>query len=913
MPAAPSHEPQTMPDAFKLEAFGGSLPAWDEHLLPAGQAAKSVDAYLFSGTLTGWRTPTLLYTFKNSAAQYAYRIPNQSQSIAQAFLVFVANPLAADTVFLGEETYTFVSAITSASPAYSILIGANAFATATNFFAALTFDNGAGTNAGTLYSLGTVANPAADQSGPPTANVLGNGPARVQVFAPSVGAAFNGTVVAESTGNARTSWQYPFGTHTTTLNGGTNVSYDTGITAPSTWMEFLDPDTDVVRSPVVDDQFNRYYFASPSEQPQYNTLARIQAGLPPWLLGVPAPGCTPGVGVTGGGDTATLGFNTTTSVNQGNPGANIVYMIPVTPTGDMILNDVGLMPQATSATAQFAAVLYADNNGTPGDLINVGVSVTGCAAGVQVESAFTNPTGLLMNVQYWIGFMTDTSIPIQLANDTGATGVVCLNTYSNGPPPVINNLTIGYPTLEVWGDCTASSVQEARAYVYTYVSAYDEEGPPSPATIVTGWSNGTWTVDLFQPPPDQLGVKRDLVSINIYRTVTATGGSTTYFFVANVPITQASYTDIIPDSTVVDNLQLVSQLYTPPPEDLQGLITMPNGMIVGWRANELWFCQPYLPHAWPSSYVLTCEYPIVGLGVSGNTVVAATAGAPYMAQGISPATMTANAVNHPAPCVSRGSVLGNSQGVYYASPNGLMLVDQTGNVTNTTEIWITREKWQQLTPQKNLRSVFFVSTYFALGCTRNGDNSVAQEGFTVELNTADANSFTIWPQAGGHRLGFSQLTSPNALDVLNVRIDPWSGVCLVTYAGNIYQYDFTQANPVMQAYDWTSKLYQMKSKKNLAAFRAWFTVPVNTPAQNALPNTAPPSDPSWNTLQEGQYAIIKVYAGGVLVTCRELRYPQQLFRIESGFKAETWQFEILGRVPISNIQVGTSVKAMAKI
>jgi len=49
------------------------------------------------------------------------------------------------------------------------------------------------------------------------------------------------------------------------------------------------------------------------------------------------------------------------------------------------------------------------------------------------------------------------------------------------------------------------------------------------------------------------------------------------------------------------------------------------------------------------------------------------------------------------------------------------------------------------------------------------------------------------------------------------------------------------------------------------------------------------------------------------VTCRELRYPQQLFRIESGFKAETWQFEILGRVPISNIQVGTSVKAMAKI
>lgn len=911
------HEPQTVPDAFKLEQYGGMLPAWDAHLIPSGQAASCLDTYLFSGALQGWREPKLLYTFKNSAAQYAYRIPNQTQQVASAILFDIGNnqPLDGDQITLGEEVYTFVNSVTETSPAYGVLIGATVMASMTNLFAALTFDNGAGTNAGTLYGVGTVANPAIDQTSPSTANVLADLPPRIQVFAPSVGAAYNGTLVGENTGGLRLQWQTVGGSPTSTLAGGANVKYDPGITAPSIWLEFLDPDTDVIRSPVVDDQFGRYYFASPSLPPQYNTLARIQGGLPPWLLGVPAPGCTPGVAVAGGGNTAQVGYPTSTSAVIDVPGANIVYLIPVTPLGDMSLLDVGLMPQIDSTTAQIAAVVYNDNDGTPGTLLNTGVSVTGTTAGVQVESAFTNPSGLLGNVQYWIGFMTDTAISVQQADDTGANGVVSLNTYSNGPPAVINNLTAGYPDLQVWGDCQASSVLEARSYVYTYVSAYGEEGPPSPPTVLTGWSNGTWTIDLFQPPPDQLGVTRNLQTINLYRTVTGTGGATTYFFVASLPITTAQYTDTITDDIVVTNLQLTSQLYTPPPEDLQGICLMPNGMMVGFRDNEIWFCQPYLPHAWPPSYVITCEYPIVGIGVSGTSVVAATLGAPYIAQGTSPGSVSALQIQHSEPCIARGSVLGNSDGVYYASPNGLILVNpSSGTVTNTTEIWITREKWQQLTPQKNTRAVFFVSTYFALGCTRDGDNSVAQEGYTVELNSADANSFTIWPQAGGHRLGFSQLTSPNEdLDVLNVRLDNWSGVCLVFYAGNVYQYDFTDPASTMHPYKWVSKLYQQKSKKNFEAFRTWFDIPPGTQAQNPVANTAPTDDPSWDTLQSGQYAIVKVYCSGKLVTAREIRYPQQLHRILDGFKGETWQFEIQARVPISNVQVGTSVKALAKM
>ena len=36
-----------------------------------------VTAILFCGALIGWRQPKLLYTFKNSAAKFAYRLPNK--------------------------------------------------------------------------------------------------------------------------------------------------------------------------------------------------------------------------------------------------------------------------------------------------------------------------------------------------------------------------------------------------------------------------------------------------------------------------------------------------------------------------------------------------------------------------------------------------------------------------------------------------------------------------------------------------------------------------------------------------------------------------------------------------------------------------------------------------------------------
>lgn len=893
-------------DSFKLEQFGGQLPAWDDKLLPVGQASSSLNGYLYSGALKGWRAPKYLRDLTNSAAKMVYRVPVSVSATASATLFFAGQPSEGDTAFVGEETYKFTATVTNS---YDVLIGADVSATILNLYAALTLDNGKSTGVGTLYGTGTVENPFIDQTLPVSKNTTAAD--KITVVSPTFGAAFNSTNVRAS--GANLAWKYN-GAATTTFQGGLNRTFDSAITGTSTWLEFEDQYTDIMRSPVVNDQFDRYYFASPSKQPMYNTHDRISNNDSPWLLGVPAPGCVPTVDVAGGGDSAQEGFPTSSSTDVDTLVANLIYLIPITPTGAEILNDVAAISQTDDADAAYCAVLYEDLDGFPHELLNVGETVVGTTEGGVMLSAFVNPTGLLINQKYWIGLAVGSNIDIQRANDNTVEGVTTVNTFSNTPPSVIGNVIIAKSNLQMWGDLTTSSVLEARAYVYTYVTEYDEEGPPSPPTLVTGWSNALWTVGLFTPPPDQLGVTRNIKTTRLYRTVSSTGGQTTYFHVADFDVATPTYIDTITDDVVVNNFQLSSQLYFPPPENLQGIISMPNGITVGFVGNEIWFSEPYLPHAWPPSYVLTTEFPIVGIGVSGTSVVAATSANAYVASGASPGAMSLIKVSDPDPCISRGSVIGNSTGVFYASPNGLILISPSGSATNLTEGWITRERWQGLTPQKNLRAIFLVSSYFAFGLTGDdGDTSVAQQGYTIELNSVDQQSFTIWPQPGGHRLGYNGLSSPQGFDIDNLTTDPWTGQGIIVQDGKIYYYDFSDQAPVIVPYKWKSKLYQQNAKNNFEAMRIFFTVPPSTPTLNATRLEAATDSSVWDTLPEDRYGFVRVYADGVLVTVREIRVPNELLRIVSGFKAFTWQWEFEGRVDIANVKLGTSVRELARI
>lgn len=909
-----------MSASIKIEKVGGMLPAWGDRLLPESQAASAVNGYLLSGELVGWRKPKLLRTLTNSAAKFAYRVPTLTRQKARAYLYFASQPNAGDTFTLGEFTYTFTATVNSSSPAFYILIGATAADTAVNTLAAVTLDLDTSTNKGTLYSLQTTLNPHVSLVTGECQTGSFNGHDYVIFTADDYGAA-NNTIRTLETTSGRVLWLSALDfalPQTTTYVDGTNPTFNNIITGAATWLEFEDQETTVMKSPTVDDQFQRYYFSSPSAPPRYNTYDRIVAGQDPWLLGLDPPGCAPGVSVTGGGSDATLGFPSEDTSGTATLFSNTVYLIPITPSGSMQLDQVNFLPKSTSTTVRYLGLLYDDNGGLPGNLLNVGVINVGTEADLFASSAFVNPTPLTVGVQYWIGVMIDSDVEIADGElDNGdhptPTGVTFFQSFSNGPPAVApqGSMSTGLVNLNVYGDMTTSDVIAARAYVYTWVTEYGEESAASPSTLVNGWSNGKWHIELCQPPAADMGLDRNITKLRLYRTVS--GSSTTvFFFVAELPIGTASYDDVALDDVISLNDEISTLNFFPPPEGLQGILSMPNGVIAGFKGNQIWFAEPYSPHAWPPGYVLTTEYPIVGLGVTGQTLVVATTATPYTCQVVHPSTATIQKGGVKEPCVSGRSIVSTDNGVFYVSLNGLIMVTPSGLAGNATEMWITREKWAQLVPTtRSVTAIPFSSSYFAFGTTDGSDVSVAQSGFTIEMNQ-DTESFSVWPQPGGHRLGLMRLSAPNLFNIDNVLLDPWAGVCLLIQNGAIYYYDFTDGAPEMVPYTWRSKKFQQNNRKNYEAIKIYFDVPANTPVQGDR-QTLPFDDPTWNTLGANQYGIVRVYADDRLVMAREIYTSGELLRIPSGFKCETWQFEFTARVNITNVQIALTAKQLSNI
>src|SRR5579864_3807564 len=717
----------------RVDKFGGMLPAWDARFLPEDQASLSRNTYLYSGACIGWRVPKLLRALTNSAAKSAYRIPTITQGIAGDVLSFLGNPLAGDTVTIGEITYKFVTtpvnpydvfiggttaksaqalfqainsgssdvavvgnntpanpATTSANPYIGfpfalqgttntpgantiVLVPVTPYATmsvsAINcvpqatvggakfkgvFYDNVNTINTAGTayvnipssllgtggevvgcvagtavssilstpltlQAGRTYWLGfimdtaiplqlssngtvAVSNSNTYANGPPNpfqttslsgvttggttvgslqtrynlgqpnwqiwgtaATLNSNDPLNsitgtvITLQAPAFGTAFNKTPVSESTAGVRMSWA------SAVFTGGANQTSDTTFNGASTWLEFLDQDTDVLRTPVVDDTFQRYYFASPSVPPQYNTYDRISRSLPAFYLGVPAPPIAPALSIIGGGTPTQIGFPGTSNTNTqiiptGNP---TIILYPVSTTVQVALNDISFMVAQLPTGIQFSLfdILCASNAaGNAGDIIAFGTPQlpTGpLTAPMKVVSPFTTPPTLLPNTQYWIGVVcvgqpngvSPTGLQFSLS-DTATQGfsgtfpiiLVNGNPTVNYPTDTATGtlqapaMTANYPDLQLWGDVTASSaaIQETRAYVYTWVTAYNEEGPPSPPALLTSFNNATWVVGLQPPLAQDMGTLRNIVKANIYRTMASVQGGTVFFYVGSV-------------------------------------------------------------------------------------------------------------------------------------------------------------------------------------------------------------------------------------------------------------------------------------------------------------------------------------------------------------------------------------------
>jgi hypothetical protein len=345
----------------------------------------------------------------------------------------------------------------------------------------------------------------------------------------------------------------------------------------------------------------------------------------------------------------------------------------------------------------------------------------------------------------------------------------------------------GAPTLTPSSSTTPT---EVRAYVYTYVSTFGavkEESAPSPATTVTVNTSGTVTVAGFTAAPTS---GYNITHRRIYRTIT--GATTvTYSFVAEIPIATASYVDSLTATQLGEALS--SLYYTPPPTDLQGLVAMPNGMMAGFRNNEVWFCEPYLPHAWPSTYMMTVEFPIVGLGVYDSTLVVLTTRFPYLMTGTSPLAMSEQKLPLQQPCASKRSIASDQYGVLYASPNGLVSIGAGTQDVISTSLY-TRDEWQTLTPSSML-GMIYNNLYIGFHNTTTGI-----EAIVIARGDIPPLSFLGFDASAA----FVERTTGNIYAVSQ-------------YDNKIYQLDSDTVNN--SVYEWKSKKFVMPNPMDYAAFK----------------------------------------------------------------------------------------------
>ena len=249
---------------------------------------------------------------------------------------------------------------------------------------------------------------------------------------------------------------------------------------------------------------------------------------------------------------------------------------------------------------------------------------------------------------------------------------------------------------------------DTRFYIATHVTDWGEESAPSPVSeMLEIDQNDSVTVTLPAPPPD-----RHITHWRLYRSNVGSA-SAAFQFVDEMLITTPSYHDELkgeqlgepcPSLTWAEppvRLNNASPATIKPPKGpdpyLKGAVGMPNGIIAGFIDNFVAFCHPYHVYAWPVEYQITTEFPIVGLGVFGQTLFVGTRGNPYLISGADSASMSAVKLDSEHACVSRRSIASAGNGVIYASPDGLCLATHNG-VEVLTSALFSREDWQALNP-----------------------------------------------------------------------------------------------------------------------------------------------------------------------------------------------------------------------
>ena len=523
----------------------------------------------------------------------------------------------------------------------------------------------------------------------------------------------------------------------------------------------------------------------------------------------------------------------------------------------------------------------------------------------------------LTNDAYLRYYWTTGSGPLQYRAGSEVTN------WTNGV--IGSDLGVRAPTVQAdLNPVGGSEVEETRAYFYTFVTDYGEEGPPSPVTLATAPIDAAWnygTITGMEVPLEPQYTKR-----RIYRTVTGTGGSTEYHFIQEQLIADDDFVDTTDSDEVALNDIFEGFLWHPPEEDLQGLLAHPNGFLIAFKGRDILFSEPYRPHAWPSEYVYSTKNTIVGLGLFGNTLVACTDKNVVILTGSHPSTITIIEGSRNEPCQSHHGIVSTDRGVIFPGVSGLMIVTAAGLDNMTEQIMDPRQWVEEYTPS-TIHAGWFNDSYIAFTSTTGGFMFTPRSeiGFFVDLNNFENvldvgdttfgdrlfivrdNAAWSWNPPGGFPLGYKwkskEFVLPNPTNM------------------GAFRMDFTDY--MDQATDWLTQIGAF----NVARFNAGPLNPINFSVINGvhimdavdttvLQAKTPLGGSQLFRLEDENektgWVILRVYADDVLVYENYITRREPL-RLPSGFKADHWHFELEGNKSVKYLKVAQTGRELKTI
>lgn len=524
-------------------------------------------------------------------------------------------------------------------------------------------------------------------------------------------------------------------------------------------------------------------------------------------------------------------------------------------------------------------------------------------------------------------FVTDSSL---LEDKDYMNGITNNARYHAGIPEM------GYGRMDVSG--TGNGDIEARTYVACFVRKWADGtidvGKSSKPYVTSFDANGKRTINVRPGQTVMVTVSAltdaaRAAGVNacyIYRSEITSAGQALYSFVDEFAVNDAhttgnvnatwhtggwyEYRDTKPNASLGEACP--SLYWDAPVDGLKGLVSLQNGLFAAYKESTVYVSDWNAPHAWPYEHTVTIDYPIVGLGSFGNTIVVCTEATPVLITVTDPTKPTTRAVQENCPCVSADSIVNTRNGVIFASTNGLVLINST-SPTFITEKLLTQDEWLPLHPE-SLKGAFLNNTYY--GFFTNPTDTAA--GFIFDLDSYTYS--TVYNNIVSSGMVY---TTQHAKVVYNDIEQSQLYVCYPLENGTQYSLcSFASDSRINKSFRWRSKI-------NVSP-QGLFTLScaqVNFTKLSSLK----PEPPAWegrlagsalgmvyvnkqpvngwcktNTIGLYDKTVFNYYVDGKLRFTKNI-VDSKPFRLPSGFRGETVEIELKSNSHVHSVILASSM------